>query len=216
MKKKSDVVVPSNSQSLTMRNKLALITPTESFEKLQKFEEVSRNYKNKNFFGKFFSQSELKEAQLDAIEGMTEISKFTCKIVQALAVSDDIQMEQQEQIKQEQEELKKQGKKLEEMTEALLASDDQMKKLMVELEKNVQDMIYIKGLTSEEAKKLIGVRKSVENVENKIREENMKMSDNLEAKISAAMATRMKTNFSLFTMFTALNLGIVLIFKYLL
>jgi hypothetical protein len=193
-KKSSAVVVSGPSKNLTnpksMRENLALVKEdfTKGNQKVKEFERVQKEYKKANFIVKMFSQGELRDAQLNAIQGTADMTRVTCKLIQALAITSDVQIEQQESIQHEQQELKRQGKRIEEMTKSLGVSQAQLSAVNEDLKKAIAELFEIKGLTHEEAKKLIGVRKKVENVEKTIAENHAALATKLDNEYSELRA----------------------------
>lgn len=157
----------------------------KNFKRLDEFRDT-RDQHEKRGVGKkiwdFIRMDEtLEDAQLDAVAVQADFSKAIGQLmVLSIMLSQKLD-EQQLKLASQQETIKKQTIRIEDQTLSLEEQQQKLEQQNLDLEKLVNDFFELKGLTQEEAKKLIDIANDVKSIK-------VKLIASVEASLSDALA----------------------------
>ncbi|MFC3863861.1 coiled-coil domain-containing protein [Alcaligenes aquatilis] len=132
-----------------------------TFKRLDDFKRVRDKHEQRNFFGRLFNSSELKNAQLDAQQVQAEFSKTLAQLMVISSLQAQQLTEQQGQIAKQQKTLDAKAEELARQNIRLEQHQAEIKHQAAGLRQYVTDLLKVQGLTDEHGEMLISIAKEV-------------------------------------------------------
>lgn len=171
------------------------------YEKLGDLKQVRTKHEQRNAFSRWWHSDEMEDAELDAVELQASFSKKLGKLTV-------IALYQSQTLNQHQEELQLQQQEIKEQTSAIAAANETIKEQQAlladqqgKLQELIRDYFELKGLTINEAKKLIEIASEIKSTKSDLltalaakQDEFVELREHVEACVrkQAAQSLQMK------------------------
>ena len=146
----------------------------DTYKKLDDFKNVRTAHDQRGFFSRLLHNSEVKDAQLDAVEVQADFSKTIGQLMMISILQSKMLAGQQTLLNGQQVGLKAQADRIEENTKTIQFQQVELKEQAEKLQKLVKDYFALEGLTRNGAERLVLIAKEVkETKEDALRANNV-------------------------------------------
>ncbi|MDP2227650.1 MAG: hypothetical protein Q8J78_09265 [Moraxellaceae bacterium] len=164
------------------------------FNSLDDIKKARERHESRNALSRWWNKDELEKAQLDSVQLQARYAKSIGQLI-VISVAQSATLNEQQRIMGEQQtHIKKQADSIQKANETIYAQQEQLAKQQTDLEKLIKDYFLLKGLTTNEAKRLIAIANEVKQTKEDILSRFEATSTQVENSISSNRRTENKVS----------------------